>query len=1187
MAVNELKENLKKMSHAPINQFELLSKRRFLPLFLTQFLGAFNDNAFKNAVAVLITYRLAVQTGINSGVLVTLATALFVLPFLLFSAIAGQLSDKYEKSRLICLIKFSEVFIMLIAIIGLFTSSVMNSVFLLMLVLFLLGVQMAFFGPLKYAILPDHLHEDELVSGNALIEAGTFIAILIGSILGGSVILNYAGILTISILILGVALTGWASSFFIPKAEAPAKDLQIRYNIFSQTWEILRYSAQSESVFLCILGISWFWLVGATFLTQLPVFTKDVIGAEQGTYTLFLTIFSVGIAIGSMLCNRLLKGKVHATYVPLAALGMTLFMVDLFYTSQFIVPHNTASLMPITQFLMTAYGWHIATDLLLISVCGGIYTVPLYALLQVRSEKNHRARTIASNNVMNALFMVLATMFAMGMFALHFSVTQVFLVIAIANGLVALYICKLLPAILLKSLIRGIFKILYRAEINGLENFSRAGDFVLVVANHTSFLDAALIAVFLPEKITFAINTLIAQKWWIKPILKLVEVHTIDPANPMAVKKMIALIRSGKKCVAFPEGRITVTGSLMKIYEGPGMIAEKSGAQILPLRIDGAQYTYFSRLKGKVRIHPFPKITLTVLEPYTLTTPVGMKGRARRHYNGLKLYDVMSEMLFKSTKQQLTLFQSLLDARKIHGRSHLVVEDIERKPINYQQFLTRTLILGRTMTQDTIAGEYVGVLLPSMISTTVVFFGLQAFSRVPAMLNFSTGIQNVLLACQIAGIKTVYSTQKFVKTARLEEMVAALTEVGIHIIYLEALREKISFFDRLKGMLVAQFPHFYYRQVNRCNWSAIASVKQRGFFAYHWDLWRNGEISVELAQKPTVLLFTSGSEGTPKGVLLSHLNIQANCAQLRSRIDFGPTDKIFNSLPLFHSFGLTGGTLLPLLSGVRIFFYPSPLHYRMVPELIYDTNATILFSTDTFLAAYAKYGHPYDFYSVRYVFAGAEKLKESTRAIWAEELGVRIFEGYGATETAPILSVNTPMHHKGGTVGRLMPGIHYKLEPVPGIETGGKLIVSGPNIMLGYLRNDVPGTLIAPPDGRYDTGDVVTVDAEGYITICGRVKRFAKVGGEMISLLAVENYLTALWPDNLHAVIAIPDEKKGEQLVLVTDYQDAKREAIVVYARMQGISEISIPRQIKVMEQLPLLATGKVDYVKIGVCLEV
>ena len=439
------------------------------------------------------------------------------------------------------------------------------------------------------------------------------------------------------------------------------------------------------------------------------------------------------------------------------------------------------------------------------------------------------------------------------------------------------------------------------------------------------------------------------------------------------------------------------------------------------------------------------------------------------------------------------------------------------------------------------------------------FFALHIYGRVPAMLNFSTGTHHVTNACISAQIKTIYSSRRFINMAKLDEMVASLNRANIAVIYLEDLKQEISAMTKLKGLLFAQFPQWAYQYINRKKTSS------------------NGLNP----NSPAVILFTSGSEGVPKGVVLSHVNIQANRYQLGACVDFTAVDIAFNALPLFHSFGLTGGMLLPILSGIKVFFYPSPLHYRIVPELTYDTNATILFGTDTFLNGYAKYAHPYDFYSVRYVFAGAEKLRDETRKIWSHKFGVRILEGYGATETSPVLAANTPMYNQVGTVGRFLPGISYKLLDVEGVTDAYRLIVSGPNVMLGYLRTTNPGVLEPPPDGWYDTGDIVSIDEAGYITIKGRAKRFAKVGGEMVSLTAVENYINEIWPNIAIAVVAIPDVKKGEQLILVTTSKEITREAIIAHFRKEGISEIQMPKKITFIDKLPLLGTGKTDYIRV------
>lgn len=706
---------------------------------------------------------------------------------------------------------------------------------------------------------------------------------------------------------------------------------------------------------------------------------------------------------------------------------------------------------------------------------------------------------------------------------------------------------------LMKLLLRWLLQILYKVEVQGLENIDKAGKRVLVVANHTSFLDALLLAVFLPGNLTFAVNTWVAQNKLLKPFLALTRIFPMDPTNPLSSKSLIKFLKQDNTAVIFPEGRITVTGSLMKIYDGTGMVADRSQAQVLPIRIDGAQFTPFSRMRGRLRLRWFPPITLTVLPPRSITPPAEVRGRARRKMAGKALADIMTKMMFETSNTDRTLFSALLDARRVHGGKHQVIDDIQRKPQSYNKVILGSFALGRELARQSNRGENVGVLLPSMSSTVTTLMALQAYGRVPAMLNFTTGAHGMIAACETAQVKRVITSRRFIEQAKLAEVVERLSS-HVELIYLEDVAKQINLLAKLRALLLTNIPRISYNALS-------------------------GNPS---SDSPAIVLFTSGSEGTPKGVVLSHRNLLANREQLAARVDFSAQDIILNALPLFHSFGLTAGTLLPLFSGMKTFFYPSPLHYRIVPEMAYDVNATVLFGTNTFLSGYARFAHPYDFYSVRYVFAGAEKLQEETRRIWAEKFGVRIFEGYGATETAPVLSVNTPMENMVGSVGRFMPGIDYKLETVPGVEEGGRLYVRGPNVMLGYLLHDNPGVLVPPEtehgQGWYDTGDIVTLNAEGFIQIQGRAKRFAKIGGEMVSLAAAEELAAGVWPGVLHAVTSLPDASKGEMLILVTEQDSADRSALLSRAKQDGIGEINVPKKILNTRKLPLLGTGKIDY---------
>ncbi len=706
----------------------------------------------------------------------------------------------------------------------------------------------------------------------------------------------------------------------------------------------------------------------------------------------------------------------------------------------------------------------------------------------------------------------------------------------------------------LKSGLRWVLARLYRVEVFGEENLQHLGERVMVVANHTSFLDAALLYAFLPLKMTFAVNTYVSRAWYFRLLNRIVEFFPLDPANPLSIRALIKRVTQGGNVVIFPEGRITVTGALMKIYQGPGLVADKTGATLLPVRIDGAQYTPFSRLKGRVRLRWRPSISLTVLPSRSLKVPEEIRGRDRRKRAGRLLSDIMTEMMFRSSNYQSTLFNVLLDARKIHGGEHVIAEDVERRPLTYDALLTRTVVLGRYLAQHTDRGDYVGVLLPGALSTVVTFCGLQLYGRIPAMLNYTVGAQGMISACETAQIKVVITARAFVSKAKLDDAIAAL-ENNVNVIYLEDAAKHISVLDKLAGALLSRFDY----PLEKIYGNAVKP------------------------NDPAVVLFTSGSEGTPKGVVLSHTNLLANIQQLTARIDFNAQDVALNCLPMFHSFGLTAGTLLPLLSGIRTFFYPSPLHYRVIPEVAYDINATILFGTNTFLAGYARFAHPYDFYSVRYVFAGAEKLKDEVRRLWEEKFGVRIFEGYGATETSPVIAGNTPMDNRPGTVGRLLPTIDYHLASVPGLAEGARLHVRGPNVMLGYLLHENPGQLVPPRtelgDGWYDTGDIVRIDDEGYVQICGRAKRFAKVAGEMVSLTTVESLASKVWPDALHAAIAVPHESKGEQVVLLTNRMDADRGQLISQAQQDGVGELSVPRKIVTCASVPVLGTGKIDYV--------
>lgn len=502
---------------------------------------------------------------------------------------------------------------------------------------------------------------------------------------------------------------------------------------------------------------------------------------------------------------------------------------------------------------------------------------------------------------------------------------------------------------------------------------------------------------------------------------------------------------------------------------------------------------------------------------------------------------------FDAAAARVTLFSALLEATARHGKARIALEDAERQPISFGRLVLGALVLGRKLAALTQARERVGLLLPNVQGMAVTLFGLTAFGRVPALLNFTAGVKNLRAAGELAELKTIVTSRRFVDQAKLDDELAALGE-GRRVIFLEDVRKSITSLDKALGALASLAPGLAHRP------------------------------HAAAPDDPAVVLFTSGTEGRPKGVVLTHANLVSNARQIFALAAgfLSERDIVMNPLPAFHSFGLTAGLLMPLLHGMKVVLYPSPLHYKQVPKLIGETGCTFLFATDTFLQGYARAAGPDDLKSVRYVVAGAERVKPETRRMW-EPYGTTILEGYGCTECSPVLACNTPVATRAGSVGRLLPGIEARLDPVEGINEGGKLCVRGPNVMAGYLSFDHPGRIAPPEDGWHDTGDIVALD-DGFVTIKGRAKRFAKLGGEMVSLAAVESMVAGLWPGHNHVVVSLPDPRKGEQLVLVTENPAADRAALQEVAKAQGFPELWVPRAILVTGAIPVLGNGKIDY---------
>jgi acyl-[acyl-carrier-protein]-phospholipid O-acyltransferase/long-chain-fatty-acid--[acyl-carrier-protein] ligase len=1114
--------------------FALLTGRRFAPLFWTQFLSAFNDNFLKNSLVFLIMFKLA---GSGAQSLVTLAGALFILPFFLLSGLGGEMADRFDKAKLAQRLKLTEMLAATLAVAGFAEQSIP----LLFAALGLFGCISALFGPIKYGILPDHLHKSELPTGNALIEGATFVAILLGTLAGGFAARGGGDPSKFALAMIGVAALCYLASLFIPATGEAAPELKIEKNIFRSTGRLIADLWGDRRLWRAGVMVSLFWMFGAIALSLLPPLVKMQLGGDEMVVSTYLAAFAVAVALGSGLGAFLCAGRIVLLPAPVATLVMGFFSVEL------AIALNGATPLSGGDFFSHPLAWRVGVDLSGLAFAGGVLAVPSFSAAQAWADPDRRARVVAAINVLNAAFMVLGALVVAGLQAAGLGIAQLFALMGLASAVAAWWTFKTLPTHPVSDFLSIVFRAFYRVEIVGRDNIAKAGPNCIVALNHVSFLDAPLAFSLLDGDAVFAIDSTIAKAWWVKPFLRFARTFALDPTKPLATRGLIHEVRNGASLVIFPEGRLTVTGGLMKVYDGAGMIAEKAGVKVVPVRLDGFESTAFSRLsREQAPRRWFPKVRVTVLEPVELKVDEKLRGKARRMAAGAALYEVMSELLFRTTDADKTLFDAVVEAGDKYGMGRLAVEDPVAGKLSYRKLLVGARVLGEKLDALEKPGAPIGLMLPNSNAAAVTFLGLNSAGHPPAMINFTAGAANILAGCAAAKVTTIVTAHGFIEKAKLEALEEKLG-AEIKLVYLEDLRKKVSPLDKFRGLLRAKKP-----------------------------------IRAGAPETCAVIVFTSGSEGAPKGVMLSHKNILSNVAQAAARIDFGPQDKLFNVLPVFHSFGMTAGMVLPLVSGVPLYLYPSPLHYRIVPELVYSWNATILFGTDTLLAGYARSAHPYDFRSLRYVIAGAEAVKEATRKTYDEKFGLRILEGYGVTECAPVLGLNTPMFNKFGTVGRLLPGIEARLEPVPGILDGARLHVRGPNIMMGYLRSETPGVLEPPADGWHDTGDIVAIDSQGFVKIKGRAKRFAKIAGEMVSLAAVEALASDCWPEAKLAVIAQPDPRKGEKTILFTDHAGASRGDFIAFARARGAAELMFPAQVVVVEEIPLLGSGKIDYPAVG-----
>ena len=689
------------------------------------------------------------------------------------------------------------------------------------------------------------------------------------------------------------------------------------------------------------------------------------------------------------------------------------------------------------------------------------------------------------------------------------------------------------------------FKLLYRIRDRAIRSANEAQAPVIYAVWHQSRIDPALMLSLLPEQTLHILDEASAKSIWLEPWRELARTITFNAQHVFVSRRLVRVLKGkGRLAVYFPDS-VEPDIKSFRLFRAVARIAMQADAKIVPIFVGGARHLPFSLTPAeRAPRHWFQRLSITALEPLAISELVERAGGPSATTAANALFDRMAEARLAGANLDRSLFIAMRDAAKRFGPSHPIVEDVITGTLTYRKLFIGARVLGRRFAAMTEPGEAVGVLLPNANGVVLSLLGLLSAGRVAAMVNYTAGPASVTAAVRTAVIRTIVSSRAFIEKAGLADIVEAAEKGGAKLVWLEDIRASVTVPEKLSAALLWRVP--LHRQD---------------------------------AGKPAVILFTSGSEGTPKAVVLSHRSLLANAMQVEARITISPADKLLNVLPVFHSFGLTGGTILPLVSGVRLFLYPSPLHYKIIPEIARKIRPTVMFGTDTFLAGYARTARDDDFSSLRFAVAGAEAVKPETRKTWRDRFRAEIIEGFGLTEAAPVVAVNTAAHGRDGTVGRLLPGMRMRLEPVEGIAEGGRLWLSGPNLMRGYMTADRPGELQPLEGDWHDTGDIVSVDREGFLTIRGRAKRFAKIAGEMVSLGAVEMLVRSLWPEENHAAVSVPDKRRGERIVLVTTAHDADPEALRQYGKQAGAAELMVPNDIVKVDEIPLLGSGKTDYV--------
>jgi len=1110
----------------------------FWAMIVTQFQGAFNDNAFKNII--LLTALHSASTLQQKNLWTSIISAIFVAPFLLFSMHGGFFADRFSKRKVIILIKIAEIGIMLTGALAFLSGNLWLSVG----VLFLLSAQSAYFGPSKYGIIPELVPEKRISWANGILEMTTFMSIILGTYAGALAMEKIPHAIPAAILILaGCSLIGTLSSLFISKVPAAAPEKKLKLNMLGDIVQNIKLARKDTLLWLAVLGNTFFWFIGALFFSNIPIFGQEFLHLGDLQLGMMMVLLAAGIGLGSYAAGHLSGNKIEYGLIPLGAILMTVFSADLYFFAH-SYHHTLATLF------MLGFG-------------SGFFAVPINALIQHRPASENKGGILGMSYFLSNVAVLLAA----GVFyaltqIIGLRPEQVFLSAALMTLAATGYYVYRLPDSLIRLVLWLITHTLYRVKVVGRDNIPDKGG-ALFITNHMSFTDALFLMASTDRFIRFIMYTRIYNLPMLHPVVKIMKAIPIaaeDGAREMlhSIREASQAIQEGEVVCIFAEGQITRIGQMLPFRRGFERIMKGVDAPIIPINLDRVWGSIFSFEKGKIlwkwphRI-PYP-ITVTFGRPLPGNTPVTQVRQI--------VQELSTEAFYQRRKDMKPLHQAYFKEARRHKFQPVMAEETHPR-VTHLQAMARSVILARKL-KSTWAreGEMTGLLVPPSVTGACLNIAALLSGKTPVNLNYTASQEAFDSSLKQCGIQTLIASRALAEKIKIQ--------LPAKTLYLEDLAEKISAWDKGVSLILA-------------GWMPIPWLERGSGSRKKWNL-----------DDMVTVIFSSGSTGDPKGVMLSHYNIYSNLEGVAQIIAVDKKDKLLGVLPFFHSFGFTGALWFPLLKGFQVAYHPNPLDLKAVGNLVERFRVTLMVSTPTFLQAYIKRVPPGQFGSLRFILAGAEKLPTRLADAFEERFGIRPYEAYGCTECSPAVSINTQSYRaagfyqvggKQGSIGHPLPGVSVKivdpetLSPLP-LGQPGLLLVKGPNVMMGYLgRTDL--TARAIQDGWYITGDIAALDEEGFLAITDRLSRFSKIGGEMVPHIKIEEALHAAaeMTQQTFAVTSVPDEAKGERLIVLHTLAEEKLKEALGKLPLTGLPNLWTPKPDSYfhLEALPVLGTGKMD----------